>query len=209
MKEKKEQGNVVIEASIVMTIAVVMVAVLINLGLMLYQRSLMEAVALDAATNVANVYSSTYREPIYGYIDENEFYENHLYRYLSNAFFSTQDDASIRKAEWYSLYRLKKGELISYDDLSVQVDVIQKPGTLIQHQVVVSITADFEMPLTAIWGGNNKAQYTAIGKADCIDLLDYFNTVGTVQDTVMSKLDKFFEKINKIVSIFDLESLEG
>lgn len=209
MKYKDENGNVVIEASIVMTIAVVMIAVLINLGIMLYNRNLMETVATDTAVNVANVYSSTYRDPMYGYMDDSEFYKTELYRYVANIVTSSHDETAERKATWYALYSLKKHEISEIEDPKVQVQVVRKPGTLIQYQVVVTIEAKYDAPLAAIWGGNNSATYTVEGRADCIDLLDYFNTVGTVKETVVSKLDKFLDSITKIIGIFDLSSLEG
>lgn len=209
MKSSNEKGNVVIEASIVLTITVVMIAVLINLGIMLYNKNLMDTIATETAVDVANVYASTYRDPMYGYMDESEFYKTDLYRYVANIFVSTHDNAAERKATWYSLYSLKKRQLSKIEDPKINVEVIKKPGTLIQHQIVVEIEAEYAMPLTAIWGGNNKTVYKAVGKADCIDLLDYFNTVGTVKETVLAKLDKFLDHFIKLVSIFDLSSLEG
>ena len=209
MKEQNEKGNVIIEASIVMTIAVVMVAVLINLGIMLYNRNLMDSVATETAINVANVYSSTYRDPLYGYMDDSEFYKTELYRYVSNFVFSSQDESAERKATWFTLYSLKKRSLSEIKDPKVEVEVIHKPGTIIQHQMVVKIEAKYEMPLTAIWGGDNKTTYVAEGRADCIDLLDYFNTVGTVKEIVLSKVDNFLDHLIKFIKIFDLSSLEG
>jgi len=209
MKYKDEKGNVVIEASIVMTIAVVMIAVLINLGIMLYNRNLMETVATNTAVGIANVYSSTYRDPMVGYMDDSEFYKTELYRYLANVFTSNHDETAQRKGDWYAKYSLKKHEISKIENPRVNVQIVPKPGTLIQHQVVVTIEAKYEAPLTAIWGGNNKATYKVEGRADCIDLLDYFNTVGTVKDTVISKLDDFLENITKIIGVFDLSSLEG
>lgn len=209
MKDSNERGNVVIEASITMTIAVVMVAVLIQLGLFMYQKNLMDTVATETAVRVANVYGLTYRDPIYGYIDKSEFYNTDLYRYVANMFTSSHDETVERKATWYSLYRLKKGELTKFENLKVNVEVIQKPETLIQHQIVVTIETDIQIPLTSIWGGDNSRTYVAVGKADCIDLLDYFNTVGTVKDTVMDKVDKFFDHLSKFLSIFDLSFMEG
>lgn len=207
MKKRKEQGNVIIEASIVMTIAVVMVAVLINLGIMMYNRNLMNTVATEAAVNIANVYSSTYRDPFYGYMDDSEFYKTNLYRYVS--ILSFHDATAERKATWFSLYSLKKHSITEIENPKVDVEVIQKPGSLARHQIVVRIEAKYEMPLTAIWGGDNKATYIAEGKADCIDLLDYFNTVGMVKEDVLSKVDKLLEHFTKFIKMFDLSSLEG
>lgn len=202
MEKKKENGNVVIEASIVLTLTVVMIAVLINLGFMLYQKNFLNTVAEESAVNAANVYASTYRDPIYGYMDDSEFYKTDLYRYVTNIVTSSQDRAGERKAEWYSLYRLKKGEIAKFKEPKVRVQVIQKPGTIIQRQMVVEIEAEFEMPFTAIWGGDNKATYTAVGKAECVDLLDYFNAVGTVNETLVSKLDKLLSHFIKLTSLF-------
>ena len=209
MNRDYENGNVVIEASIVMTIAIVMVAVLINLGIMIYNKSLMDSVANEVAVDVANVYASTYREPIYGYIDDCEFYKTDLYRYVSNFFTSSHDKSSERKVQWLSFYRLKKNSLSKIEDPKVEMEVIKKPGTIIRHQIVVKITAKYEMPLTAIWGGDNKVVYVAEGRADCIDLLDYFNTIGMVKETALSKLDDFLEHFINFINIFDLSTLKG
>ena len=209
LKKDSESGNVIIEASIVMTIAVVMVAVLINLGFMTYQQSLLDSVAKEAATNVANVYTGAYRDPMYGYIDASEFYKTELYRYIENFFNSSLDDAAGRKAEWYALYRLKSAQIVEFQAVDVNAWVEQKPGTVLQHQVVVTITAKFEMPLTAIFGGDHRATYVATGRADCLDLLDYFNTVGMLNDAILGKLDDFMKSFNKIVKIFDTSFIEG
>lgn len=209
IRYRDENGNVVIEASIVMTIVVVMVAVLINLGIMLYNRNLMGTVATDVAVDVANVYSSTYRDPIYGYMDDSEFYKTELYRYVTNIVTSSHDETAERKATWYAMYSLKKHEISKIENPKVDVRIVKKPGTMIQHQVVVTIEAKYDAPITAIWGGDNKAKYIVEGHADCIDLLDYFSTVGTVKETVVSKLDKFLESITKIIGFFDFSSLEG
>ena len=208
-KKDRESGNVAIEASIVMTIAVVMVAVLINLGFMTYQQSLLDTVAKEAAVDVANVYTGTYRDPMYGYIDASEFYKTELYRYIENFFVSTQNNAAKRKAEWYTLYRMKKAQIVTFEEPKVQVEVVTKPGTVLQHQVVVTITAKFEMPLTAIFGGDHRATYVATGRADCLDLLDYFNTVGMLNDAILGKLDDFLKTFNKVIKIFDGSFIEG
>ena len=209
MKYKDEKGNVVIEASIVMTITVVMIAVLINLGIKLYNRNLMEAVAADTAVNLANVYSSTYRDPIYGYMDDSEFHKTELYRHVANALTASYDEKVERKGTWFYQYSLKKNSITKLDASNVEVDIVHKPGTLMQRQILVKLTVKEEAPLAAIWGGNNTATYTVEGRADCVDLLDYFNTIGTVKDCITSKLDKLVGTLTDIIEMFDLSSLEG
>ncbi len=209
MEKRSEKGNVVIEASIVMTIAVVMVAVLINMGTMLYHKNLMNKVATETAVNIANVFSSTYRDPMYGYIHDSEFYKVELYRHFFDIFTGSYDEIMEKRAEWYAIYSLQKGRVSKLKNPKIEVDVISKPGTIIQQQVVVTIQASFDVPLAAVWGGENETTYVAVGKADCIDLLDYFNIVGTAKEALLDKLDTFVKDISKVLEIFNLESMKG
>ncbi len=207
-KVKSQSGNVVIEASIVMTISVVMVVVLINLGFIIYQQSLINSVAQSTASNIANVYSSNYREPFYGYMDESEFYKTNLYRYVGNVFTSNQDESATRKAEWSALYKLKKGSLINDDKIKVSAEVVTKKGAVFKHQVVVTIESEYEIPITAVWGSESKMKYKTVARADCVDLIDYFNTIGTVNEVAISQLDGFLEKFNKFMGIFNLDFMK-
>lgn len=205
---KDESANAVIEASFVMSIAVVMIAVLINLGFILYEHTLLESTANKTASNIANVYSSICRDPEIGYVNDSNFYKTNLYRYVSNFFTSSLDDSSVRKGNWYALYTIKKNNMIKQSDKSeVNVEVKRRNGSILINQVVVNIQCEYAIPLTRIWGGNNKMTFSATGRANCIDLLDYFDTVMMVEDDVIKKLDKFTSTFTKFVNTFDFSSL--
>mgnify|MGYP003304483977 CR=1 FL=1 len=138
--------------------------------------------------------------------NNSNFYKTNLYRYVTNFFTSSQDDKARHKGEWFAKYKIEKSNMIK-DEPKVYVDVRRRPGSLLVNQVVVTITSKYEIPLTRVWGGNNKMVFTAIGKANCIDLLDYMGTVSMVEDDFIKKLDKFTEKFTKFVNTFDLSSL--
>jgi hypothetical protein len=200
---RNEDGNLVIEASIVLTLTGVFIVVLINLGLILYQRALADVAANDAATRVAHVYAFTHRDPFYAYLNETEFRKTDLYRYVGNIFTNNLDNTSSRKAEWFGYYRLRKGAVLQTEP-TVTAEVIGKPGVLLTKQVVVTIEVDYSIPFTVIWGGNNRTTYTAVGKADCFDIIDYINMVDMAVDFVddLTKQFKFFGQFNKILSFF-------
>lgn len=200
---EKENGNVIIEASFVMTIAVVMVAVLISLAFVVYEQTLLEATANAAASKVANVYSSTARDPEIGYVSDVNFCKTNLYRYLSDFFSSNMSNASTRKGQWFSLYSIKKNRLIMDDPKSVDVEVVGRNGSMLLNQVVVRIKSEYAIPLTLVWGGNNKTTFSVEGRATCIDLLEYFDTVSMIEDDVIKKLDKFTERFTKIINTVD------
>ena len=208
---KNEKGEVVVEASIVLTITVVFITVLIYLGFYIYQYTNMQVVANEAATNVAQVYASEYKDPIYGYISESEFYKTDLYRNLTNIFTKSLDESNKKKAEWFSLYRLKKTSMLNNAEPKISVDVVQKPGKIIQKQIVVTVSQKMELPLSSVWGSNSNSTVTVEGRADCIDLLEYFNLVDTVKGmydatgidkdlAIIGKIDKWIQLYNKFAS---------
>jgi hypothetical protein len=200
---RKVDGNLVIEASIVLTLTGVFIVVLINLGLIIYQRALADVAANDAATQVAHVYAFKHRDPFYAYLDESEFYKTDLYRYVGNIFTGNLDNASIRKAQWFGMYRLRKGALLRTEP-TVTAEVIRKPQAFLINQVVVTVEVEYNIPFTIIWGGNNRATYTAVGRADCFDIIDYINMIDMTIDFLddIAKELKFFEQFNKILSLF-------
>lgn len=204
---KEKSGNLVIEASFVLTFTLVMIVVLINLGFILYEQTLIDATAQETATEIANVYSSLCRDPEIGFVNDSNFYKTNLYRYVTNFFSSSQDNKAIQKGKWFALYKIKKGNLIKDEPKDIVVDIQKRPGTLLVNQVVVTITSEYEIPLTKIWGGNNTMLFTATAKANCIDLLDYFGTVSMVEDDIIKKLDKFTERFTKFINAFDFSSL--
>ena len=194
---KNEKGEVVVEASIVLTITIVFITVLIYLGFYIYQYTNLQVVANHTATNVAQVYASEYKDPVYGYISESEFYKTNLYRNLTNIFTKSLDETNEKKAEWFSLYRLKKASMIKTSEPKVEVDIVQKPGKIIQKQIVVTIKQEMSLPLSSFWGSKSKSTVTVVGRADCLDLLEYFNMV----DTVNGIYEKFDEKFDVIGAI--------
>ena len=204
---KDEGANFVIEASFVMSIAVVMIAVLINLGFITYEHSLLQATANKTASNIANVYSSICRDPEFGYVNDSNFYKTNLYRYVTNFFTSSSDDRASRKGAWYSLYNIKRNKMMKDEPKNINIDVEGRKGTILLNQVIVTIKSEYSVPLSQIWGGNNKMTFTVTGRSNCIDLLDYFDTVMMVEDDFIKKLDKFTERFTKFINTFDFSSL--
>lgn len=194
---KNEKGEVIVEASIVLTITIVFITVLIYLGFYIYQYTNLQVVANHTASNVAQVYASEYKDPIYGYISESEFYKTDLYRNLTNIFTKTLDETNKKKAEWFSKYSLKKTSMIKTAEPDVYVSVEQKPGKIIQKQIVVTIKQEMSLPLSAFWGSKSMSMVTVVGKADCLDLLEYFNMVDTVKG-IYEEVDDNFKIIDAI-----------
>lgn len=186
--KKSEKGNVMIEASIVLSITIVFITALIYLGMYIYHQTNMQVIANETASNIAQVYASTYKDPIYGYVSESEFYKTNLYRNLTNIFTKTLDNTNKKKGEWFAYYRLKKWQMLKNTTPNVEVDITHKKGTLVRQQVIVKIKDTISIPLTRVWGGTSKATVEVEGRADCLDLVDYINLVDTACDWVSKPL---------------------
>ena len=176
---KREEGEVIVEASIVISITIVFITALMYIGMYIYHQTNMQVIANDTASSIAQVYSSTYKDPLYGYVSESEFYKTNLYRNLTNVFTNTLDNTNERKGEWLAYYRLKKWKMLSNQNPDVDVEIIHKKGTVVKQQVVVTIKDKIELPLTRLWGSDSKANIVVEGRAECMDIVDYINLVDT------------------------------
>lgn len=196
---KDENGELVIEASIVISLALAVITALIYLGFTVLQQTSMQVIANETATNVAQIYAAEYKDPVYGYISESEFYKTKLYRNLTNAFTKSLDKVNQKKGEWYSIYRIKKTQLMNYEEPEIDVAIESKPGKIMQKQVVVTITYEISNPFALFWGSNLKAEQTVQGRSDCMDLIDYINFIDTASDAY-KKVDKGLEPLGDLIS---------
>ena len=109
------------------------------------------------------------------------------------------------------MYRLKKTSMLNNAEPKISVDVVQKPGKIIQKQIVVTVSQKMELPLSSVWGSNSNSTVTVEGRADCLDLLEYFNLVDTVKGmydatgidkdlAIIGKIDKWIQLYNKFAS---------
>ena len=136
MKNKRENGEVVVEASIVVTIVVIFISVMLYIGMILYQQSLVSMMANQTASNIAQVYSNSLRDPFTGYVDVDKVYQSVTYSNLKDDAYM---DVIKQKADVFSKYRLKSSRMLANESLSVDVQIVKKPNELLKNQIVVTI----------------------------------------------------------------------
>ena len=79
MKNKRENGEVVVEASIIVTLVFIVISIMFYIGMVLYQQTAISTVANRTATNISQVYSNTLRDPFTGYVDPDNAYQSVTY----------------------------------------------------------------------------------------------------------------------------------
>ena len=175
LKRKNESGVVVVEAAIVVTVVTMFIAVMLYIGMVLYQQSLVNIMANQTASNIAQIYGNTLRDPFTGYVDADGVHETVTYSNIRNQAYM---DVIEQKADAAALYRLKSSRILTTGDTEVEVNIVPKKNELLKDQIVVTVTDTYEILLISFFGtGNNRLTFTGTGRADCTDLLEYLTGV--------------------------------
>lgn len=190
MKNKSENGEVVVEASIVVTIVVIFISVMLYIGMILYQQSLVSMMANQTASNIAQVYSNSLRDPFTGYVDVDKVYQSVTYSNLKDDAYM---DVIKQKADVFSKYRLKSSRMLANESLSVDVQIVKKPNELLKNQIVVTIRDKYDIPFVGFFGTDGLVEFGASGRADCVDILEYINGVEAISDPENSNPTPVFE----------------
>lgn len=179
MKNKRENGEVVVEASIIVTLVFIVLSIMFYIGMVLYQQTAISTVANRTATNISQVYSNTLRDPFTGYVDPDNAYQPVTYKSMKTDAYL---DVIEQKGTAFAQYRLKRTQIISAVDRQVEVQVVNKPNEILKAQIVVTITDSYDVPLVGIFNADGKLSFSSTGRADCVDYLEYLLGVEAIAD---------------------------
>ena len=179
MKSKRESGEVVVEASIVVTLVMIIITIMLYVGMILYQQTLVSVMANQTASNIAQVYSNNLKDPFSGYVDPDRVYQSITYSNMkTDAYMSVVE----QKANIFAQYRLKSSRILANGNTSVEVQVVKKPDELLKSQIVVTIRDHYDVPLVGMFGTSGLVEFASSGRADCVDILEYINGVEAIGD---------------------------
>lgn len=183
---KDENGEIVVEASFVFPLVIFVVFIIIQLGFIMYQQTLLTVVANETASSLAQIYSTPSKDPFVGFINTEELSKVKLYRNILN-------DAKngIDKKAWFVKYRLAKQRLYRESgDFTIEIDFEHQPGTILQKTVVVKIEARYDLTFFRLFGVRDTSKvFRAEGRAECLDLLDYSSVLCLADNVADDVLD--------------------
>lgn len=180
MKRKNESGVVMVEALIVVTIVTMFITVMLYLGMILYQQSVVNIMANQTASNIAQIYGNTLRDPFTGYVDADGVHETVTYANIRNQAYY---DVLSQKTDALAMYRLKSSRILNTGTTEVDVEIVPKKNELLKEQIVVTVKEDYALSLISFFGVNDsKVTFVGTGRADCVDLLDYFSGIPALGD---------------------------
>ena len=180
MKKKahvNESGQVMLEGLIVYTITVFLLFFLLAIFSVLFQAWNVQTIANETAAKAAATYKLADSDLADPYVSVDQITGISRFRYWFG------DDSLEREAETksfeYSQDRLQKTtytKAVTQPEVAVQV----KEDTLARRHIEVTITGEYTVPFgeaLSYFGFDSIAHYETTASAECLDLIDYIDTV--------------------------------
>ena len=180
MKKKahvNESGEVMLEGLIVYTITVFLLFFLLAIFSVLFQAWNVQTIANETAAKAAATYKLADSDLADPYVSVDQITGISRFRYWFG------DDSLEREAETksfeYSQDRLQKTtytKAVTQPEVAVQV----KEETLARRHIEVTITGEYTVPFgeaLSYFGFDSIAHYETTASAECLDLIDYIDTV--------------------------------
>lgn len=172
-----ESGEVMLEGLIVHTITVFLLFFLLAIFSVLFQAWNVQTIANETAAKAAATYKLADSDLADPYVSVDQITGISRFRYWFG------DDSLEREAETksfeYSQDRLQKTtytKAVTQPEVAVQV----KEDTLARRHIEVTITGEYTVPFgeaLSYFGFDSIAHYETTASAECLDLIDYIDTV--------------------------------
>lgn len=179
------RGDLMVEAMIVVVIAVFVLFTILEMSFFLYQQVNTVITANDVATRMAQTYRFVDSDYLIGFVTPEEITSVSQYRYLSSSASAEFLSSAQQKSAILAEYRLAKTSLLAKKGVSdTQVKLVR--DTMGRRHLEVTVTATYEVPLLAFLryfkldsAISDDGTYTmsTTAYADCPDMIDYISTI--------------------------------
>ena len=213
-KIKMEYGELTIEAVIVVTTAIFIIFLTLDIALAVYRQVNVSIIANKVATSIGNIYGSKYKEPDMAYQNINDFKRPHIYRYFGK---EEMNNENKEMAIWYAGYSLKKTELSSEEaEYNNEIQASINTNAIGNQIITITITRKYhDFFLTPVSWLGIEPVYTcsASGTAQCYDIISYVNEknfrkevyseIGS-SNPVTSIVDSFLSSLETVIDTIKL-----
>lgn len=204
---RQDSGEVMLEGMIVMIMTMLLLIWILAVGFLHYQRYTLTIVTNDAAAKIAATYQNPGSDLIMGYVSMEDFSERDLFRWAGINKYTGLRAVNEEKAEAYIRYILEHTNFTgTIADVKVELKLL--PDSPLRRHVEIRTECTFNTPFgeaLEFFGMDGKVTYTACGRAECSDMLDYCSTVDFVTNQLKaSALDsKCINFINSLIKLFN------
>lgn len=207
LKLKDENANSVIEATFVVTVAIIIIAVLIMWSFLFYQETLLQSAANRTASDIASTYPYKKKDPVTGYIGINNledqgFWES-AYMLSGDVGFNSKNALEVEEAKKLCEELIDNNRLLRGQDYNCTVEIKSSDKAFFQQEITVTVSETYSIPFAKMLGIDNsqiKREYT--GYAQCVDIIgakSYYNMLNAVAKRLAK--DTPVKIVNQIVNI--------
>ena len=206
-KRKNEDGAMMLEALIVYGVTVTLLFLVLAIFMLLYQRWNIQTIANETATKIGQNYrylnagTDEYTGSAKSISDISKVSP---FRYW---FSDGVKNTASNEGSTHAKARLSSTSFVNNEvEPTVTVEIIK--DSLARRHVKVTIKGVYRVPLGEIFDFfslPSNISYETVGYADCVDIINYMNTVDFA-DTLLSKNlfgSEVYNAVNGVISLFD------
>lgn len=198
----REEGAMAIESMIVLIILIFFLVFLLGFGILFYQQWAVTFTANDTASRLSQSYAYPNTDPIMGYVSGEMKAALSPYRYIT----ANLESGNQEKGEKYAAWCLERCSL-AYPSGEPEIVVETVYDAFAQRHVVVDITATYDIPFGGalkFFGLDDQRTYHATGRAMCMDISDYINSVNTANSICGTSFNsKIYSLIDSVLSVIN------
>lgn len=172
-----EKGEIMLEALVVYIVTICLLFLILAFCSVLYQRWNIQTIANEVASKAAQTYRFIDASISSGEVTEKQISDVRIYRYLWNS--NELKDGTENRVIEYASWRLQK-TTFAKNVVEPQFDIAIVHDSLARRHIEVCITGAYTVPLGDIlyyFGLNSVIDYSVTAYAECVDIIDYVNTV--------------------------------
>lgn len=202
---RTEDGEVMLEALIVYAITVFLLFFLLAIFSVLFQSWNIQIIANETAARAAQTYKLAEADMVTGGVADPQDLLVPKYRYLLNN--KELENQVRRKIEDYASGRLVRTTYTKQIS-EPQIEMTVEKDALARRHIEVRIAGNYAVPFgeaLGYFGFDTVAHYDTVARAECLDLIDYIDTVDFAANQLsLDQLDsKLIGFINKILKLFE------
>lgn len=203
---KNESGSTAVEASIVVPIVIMIIFVMMYMGFIMYQQTALTVIANETASSIGQIYSTNSKDTFIGFASPQDLSDTDYYRSLKNALnnfvtvHGSLESEAEKKSNWYAQYRITSSRLYKEaGDMDINTTFEKTPGMTLQKTAVVTVKATYDLPFIRFFGiVDSTVEVSAVGRAQCFDILDYASTMSLASTMARDIIDPFSSKVNEV-----------
>ena len=188
-----QKGSITVEASIIVPLVILSLAAVIYMGLLLYQRSLVQSAAEMAANQGAAAWASGTGEIATSRPTDPETKKIKLYRRI----YDSDKEQRLKRIEEYALALSSRNEIVPASGAAAEAKIID---IAVSRKLEVRVERYYKMPLgrfVKLFGGSDTITISVKAVSVINEPAEFFRTADLVID-IEKKLEEKFPELKKI-----------